>query len=96
MPITNDILQYEDLRVILDEALASAKGIAVEYESKGKAIHARQRFYKLRKLDKLASCDIYSVGHHMRGASAYDSLNARLDDKMLVLTHARPLKVHVL
>lgn len=66
--IANRLGMYDDVRQILDAALASGGG-TFDLPTHGKAVHWRQRAYKFRKLyaQTLASDDSFSM-------SMYDKL----------------------
>jgi hypothetical protein len=74
MPLSNSPMAYTDIRTAMDRALQSDKGIRVKIGEAGKAIHFRQKCYKLRLLDRKNSLNIYPKDHPMHGVSAYDSL----------------------
>lgn len=80
MGLSQEIRSYEDIRQLLDEALGSERGVAISYSTRGKALHQRQRMYKFRSLDRLASVDIFPVGDSRRGVSAYDALEFEYEE----------------
>lgn len=85
MGLSNNSASYEGLRTTCDQALSSAKGLKVTLESKGKAVNMRQRFYKMRELDREQSFKIYPEGDPRRGTSVYDGLIAEVDGTCLLL-----------
>lgn len=60
---SNRLGQYDDVRVILDAAIA-AHGGEVELPTHGEAVHWRQRAYAFRKM----------YAEHISAASPYDKL----------------------
>lgn len=78
--IANRLGMFDDVRQILDAAIASGGG-SLELPSYGQAVHWRQRAYKFRKLyaQTLASDDSFSM-------SPYDRLTLpKLDDDSCVV-----------
>jgi hypothetical protein len=71
VPATYESLQpYRD---VLETALTSAR-IKIKFGTRGKAVHARQNFYRFRKMDRDQSYEAYPPGDPRRGWSPYDAL----------------------
>lgn len=78
MGLSNSVNSYEDLIPVLDQALAAARGIRIDARTPGRAVHMRQRMYKLRSLMREKSTEIYEVGHPQRGTCAWDNLTVEI------------------
>lgn len=74
MTASNSPLAYDDLRAVMDRALASNNGIRLQCTSVGEAYGLRSRMYKFRSLDREASRDTYPPGDPRHGRSIYDRL----------------------
>jgi hypothetical protein len=86
-------------REILDRALASPKGLRVEFESKALAIRFRDRCNKLRASDRKLDARARDKGHG-DGVSQFDGLVLRLEkpeERVLLIEHEgslQPVAVH--
>jgi hypothetical protein len=80
MPLSNSILAYDDVREILDKALAAEKGLAITVKTRGKAVSLRQRCYKFRSLAREESFKLYGPGDTRRGHSPYEELHISISD----------------
>jgi hypothetical protein len=96
MALSKNIAEYEDCREWLDRALSSANGIRKTLPDNGKAIYTRQRLYKLRQLEKIASIDTYEVGDERRSKTAWDNLTIEVVDNCVEIRHAKPIEVEEL
>lgn len=93
MALSKNIAEYEDCREHLDRALASDKGIRINTDSHGTAVHLRQRIYKLRQLEKVRSLEIYEIGDPRRNVTPYDDLSAVVVDSSVEIRHRQPMTV---
>lgn len=98
MPLTNNISDYEAVRVYLDRALESPAGIKITLPSHGQAVHLRQKLYKLRQLETRASVDVFPVGDDRRGASPWDGLSIQVEKGSceLRILHQTPIRIEEL
>jgi hypothetical protein len=96
MALSNNIVEYEDCRDHLDRALASRNGIRITCPSPGKAIHLRQRLYKLRQLEKIESTKLYEVGDPRRNSTPYENLEAVVVGPTLEIRPTEPLIIEEL
>lgn len=71
-------LALEDVKQVLDRALASVRGLKVNFESYDKAIYWRGRANYFRRLDRRENSHIYDESHHLHKQSIYDSLRFEL------------------
>ena len=85
MPLPQSLLAYSDCRELFDKALASDNGLKITSETKGKAIHLRQRLMKFRALDRTQNAKIYVPGDPLFGKSEYDRVSCALEDNALIL-----------
>lgn len=85
MALSNNSLSYEGLRTTCDQALSLPKGLRVTLESRGKAVNMRQRFYKMRELDREQSCKIYGPDDPRYNTSVYDGLVVELEEMCLLI-----------
>lgn len=78
MPLSNSIMAYEDIKAYFEKALTSEKGLMLTFNTKGMAVHFRQRGYKFRALDRIRNTELYPEGDTMYGKSPYDILKIDL------------------
>jgi hypothetical protein len=64
--------------------------------SPGKAIHLRQRLYKLRQLEKIESTKLFEVGDERRNVTPYDNLEAVLVGSTVEIRPTEPLVIEEL
>lgn len=76
MPSNTSMLSYDDIRTLLDRAMASDRGIRVTLDSPGAATHFVHRCRAFCKMDRNENKKVYSAtpDHPMYGKSAYDKL----------------------
>ena len=67
-------LSLEDIKIVLDRALNSARGMKVNFKSQGEAIHWRGRANYFRRLDRRENAIIYDETHVLHKQSIYDGL----------------------
>ena len=63
-----------DAEKVLDRALASPKGLKIEFEDNGRAVHFRARLYKARDKVKKTNKKIYPYGDPKHDTTVYDGL----------------------
>jgi len=81
MGFSKSILAYDDVREVLDQALASESGVRLKFGSNGQAVSVRQRFNSFRKSDRGENRKIYAEDHLMHGRSVYDKLVLKVPKK---------------
>lgn len=74
VPMSKSLLSYADIRGVMDQALASEKGVRVRCDSLGQAYNLRQRFYSYRLMDRKENAKIYQPGDPLYNTSAYDKI----------------------
>lgn len=74
MPLSPSILSYDDVRSVMDRALANGRGVKITCETIGAAYSLRQRMYNFRKLDKRENAKVYVEGEPLHNRSIYDKL----------------------
>ena len=72
------VLAFDDIRDLLDRALAAPRGLRVPCGTRGKAVHLRVRCNYFRKLDRKQSLLTYESDHPMYGRTPYDKLVFRI------------------
>jgi len=78
-------LALEDVRVILDRALAARVGVRVPFATKGEAVYWRGRANYLRRQDRKDNAAIYRPDHPLHKQSAYDGLRLFLIDERIIV-----------
>lgn len=81
MSFNKSPLAFDDVREILDKALASPRGIMIPCSTRGAAVALRVRLNYYRKMDRTQSRETYTRDHPMHGRSAYDKLVLRIPAK---------------
>lgn len=83
MPQAKSILAYEDVRFLMDKAMASPKGIRyeAETESRAKALASRAQMY--RRLLRNHSKEIHDKLSPQYGVTDYDRLMISRNGKVL-------------
>lgn len=85
MPLSSNIITYEDVRKAMDQALASDKGVIITCPSNGMAVHLRQRCYKFRTLDARRNMEVYDKSDVAYGTSPYDCLQVDLVENLVYI-----------
>lgn len=85
MPNSSSLLAYNDVKEILDKAMAAPKGVRVSFETTNAAIRWVGRANSFRMADRKANAKLYPEGHSMHMASAYDVLLIGREDKIVDL-----------
>lgn len=68
---------YEDIFRLLDQALASPKGIRIKIASEGAAKKMRSRIHYARHIDRKDNAQNFDFDHPMYDKSIYDPLSVR-------------------
>ena len=92
---------YENVREVLDQALASEKGLKLRAaqpedtpdQARRRAITLRQRIYRMRKLDREISERAFEPGDERRGRSVYDALIIDMAGDEISIRKGQPFKV---
>lgn len=79
MSLSSSLASFEDVRDLLDRALASERGIKTNARTNGEAIHLRQRCYRFRVLDRQNNEKLYEPGHPQHATSPYDGLKIQVE-----------------
>ena len=74
----NSPVAFEDVRELLDRALATERGIRVRCKSRGAAVSLRARLNTYRAADRRANAKTYDFEHPMHSNSVYDRLQFRI------------------
>lgn len=85
MAFSEAIASYDDVRTLLDQAIASEKGIRIHLETPAACIHLRHRAYAFRKMDRRNNREIFPPGHIQHGKSPYDSLMLTIEGTDLLV-----------
>jgi hypothetical protein len=74
MPNSVSLLSYNDVKEILEKALANEKGITVELPTSAEAVRWLSRANSFRMLDRRNNKTLYQEGHTLHNCSVYDVL----------------------
>lgn len=80
-----------DLRDRLDQALASATGVTLTFESPDQARSFRMAVYAARRHDASKNVAVYPAGDPLHGVSVYDSLTLRIAGSSVHIEHRKPM-----
>jgi hypothetical protein len=72
--LPNSLGAYRDCQDLFERAIADPKGIRACLGTYDACFQKRQRMHYYRTLDRNANAQVYTLGHPMHGASAYDDL----------------------
>lgn len=72
---SRSLMSYNDVKEILDKALATPKGVELEFPTRPGAIRWLSRANTFRTLDRKNNEKLYPEGHQMYGCSPYDTLH---------------------
>lgn len=78
MTASTSSLSFTDCYDVLDQAMISAKGIRVKFDSRETAWHFRTRLYYARARNRIDNAESYPSDHPLFGRSEYDSLQVRV------------------
>ncbi len=74
MGMATSLLMYEDIRLVMDEALSRDIGLEIVFETKGQAIQFRQRCYTYRRLHGTTTGSAFGKDDPRSKESIYDAL----------------------
>lgn len=77
MTLSTSLETYADCEEYFNQALASAKGIAIDCGSPGQANRMRQRLNTYRKRIREMNLLVYPEGHTLHGKSPWDHMICR-------------------
>ena len=78
MGMSKSPLSFEDVRGVLDKALAAEKGVRVPVSSEGSGRNLIQRLNSCRKSDRESNGKIYPEDHPLHKRTPYDQLMIRV------------------
>lgn len=90
MPLSTNILTYDDCKIACERSLASDHGVMVTLPTRGKAIHLRQRLYMFRNLDRQQNAQVYTSSDPLHGRSVYDLLSFEAVENIVYIKKLDP------
>lgn len=85
MPFANNVTSYPDCQEHFERALASNKGIRIEFATADEATFQGGRFNAFRVRHRKQNAKIYPADHPMHRASEYDGIMVRVRDRFVEL-----------
>lgn len=87
MPNSTSLLAFPDCKKALDQALASERGVRLEFPSSKDAFRFMGRCNSFRLLDRKENAKIYTEpAHTLHGRSIYDVLKIVQENQFIIIT----------
>lgn len=83
MGFSKTYFSLEDVRIVLDRALAAEVGVKIRLPNHGQAINWRGRANYVRSRDRIENASVYEPGHQLHKQSIYDSLRIIVEDTVV-------------
>ena len=85
MPFADNVTSYPDCGALFDQALASAKGLRIKFDTPGEAVFQAGRFNAFRVRHRRQNARIYPAEHPLHKASEYDGIMVRVRENVVEL-----------